>query len=293
MLDCCYVEPTTVAEALTLLAEHGDGARVVAGGQVIALLLRQGFIKPSCLVSLQRVAGLDGITAEQEGVRIGAMVTLHRLGNACNEYPTLRALSEAAHTVADQHIRNRGTLGGNICGAHPASDINTALMTLNAEVTLVSTQGERMVNLHEFLAGPFTTTAKPGELLTEVTIPWFALRRSAAAYCRFSLRAGDFPVVSVGAFVSLDDTGQCQEPRIVLGNCLGAPTRATEAEQRLAHCNLLEDTQSLTEAAILAATHLTPRSEPMASSAYKQDLVGVLTRSALMEAVAAALEVQP
>ena len=128
-----------------------------------------------------------------------------------------------------------------------------------------------------------------GELLTEVIVPSFALLRSAAAYRRFALRAGDYPVVGVGAFVGLDGAGLCQKGRIVLGNCLGTPTRATEAEQRLQGCNLVEDDQPLAEAADLAAANVTPMSEPMASGEYKKDLVGVLTREALTEAVGLAV----
>ncbi|MCZ6679949.1 MAG: FAD binding domain-containing protein [Candidatus Poribacteria bacterium] len=292
MIDCHYVEPTTVDEACRLLAEHGDGGMVVAGGQVLSLLRYHGLIEPSCLVSLQHVAGLDGITAEEEGVKIGAMVTLHRLESVGQEHPTLWALSEAVKNIADRQIRNHGTLSGNICAAHQASDINTVLMALNASVKLVNPNGERIVNLHDFVTDAFTTTAEPGELLTEVIVPHFATPRSAAAYHRFALRAGDYPVVSVGTFVSLDEAGLCLEGRIVLGNCLGAPTHAAEAEQRLQGCNVVQDDQSLAEAANLAAANVTPWDEPMASGEYKKDLVSVLTREALTEAVASAVAVK-
>lgn len=289
MIDCHYFEPTTVGEVCTLLAEHGDGAIVIAGGQVIVLLLREGLIEPSCLISLQNVAGLDTITTEEDGVKIGAMVTLHHLESAANEHPTLRTLSEATRNVADRQIRNRGTLGGNICAAHPASDINTALMTLNATVKLVGTNGERVLQLSDFVADAFTNAAEPGELLTEVLIPPFALPRSAAAYRRFTPRAGDFPFVGVGAFIALDSAGYCQGQRIVIGNCVGTPVHASEAEECLQGSNVVEDEQPLARAASLAAANITPWSEPMASGEYKNDLVGVLTREALMEAVALAV----
>jgi carbon-monoxide dehydrogenase medium subunit len=290
MIDCHYFEPATVAEACTLLAEHGDGAKVVAGAQSLALLLRRGQVEPSCLVSIQNIAGLDDTTAEEAGgVQIGATVTLHHLESARNEHPTLRALSEASKYVADSQIRNCATLGGSICEAHPASDITAVLMALNAAVKLVSLDAERVVQLRDFVTDAFTTAVQPGELLTEVIVPSFALLRSAAAYRRFALRAGDYPVVGVGAFVGLDGAGLCQKGRIVLGNCLGTPTRATEAEQRLQGCNLVEDDQPLAEAADLAAANVTPMSEPMASGEYKKDLVGVLTREALTEAVGLAV----
>ena len=103
------------------------------------------------------------------------------------------------------------------------------------------------------------------------------------------MRAGDFPVVGVGAFISLDRAGLCQEQRVVLGNCLGAPIHATAAEKRLQGCNVVEDDQPLAEASDLAAANVTPLSEPMVSGEYKKDLVGVLTKEALTEAVALAV----
>ena len=290
MIDCRYFEPTTVAEACTLLAEHGSGARVVAGGQRLSLLLRRGELKPSCLVSVKNAAGLDSITASKEGTKIGSMVTLQRLETARSEHPTLRALSETVADVADRQIRNRATLGGNICEAHPASDITVVLMALNAAVKLVSTDGERVVQLRDFVTDAFTTAAQSGELLTEVIIPPFTLPHSGAVYHRFALRAGDYPVVGVGAFVSVDSTGRCQEQRIVIGNCLGAPTHATNAEQQLQGCKVVESDQSLAAAASVAVVDITPFSEPMAPGEYKKDLVGVLTKSALTEAVALAWE---
>ena len=284
MMDSRYFEPATVEEACALLVERGEGAKVVAGGQSLALLLRRALIDPSCLVSVQNVAGLDHITASQEGVKIGAMVALHSLESAGDEEPALEALSEAVKKVADRQIRNRATLGGSICAAHPASDITAILMALDATVKLVSANGERVVALSDFVVGAFKNTAQPGELLTEVVVPTFAHSGSAAAYSRFALRPGDFPVVGVGAFVGLDHAGRCQEQRLVLGNCLRAPARAPEAEQRLQGCNPATDDQALAEAADLAAAHISPLSEPMASGAYKKDLVSVLAREALKQA---------
>lgn len=285
MIDCHYLEPTTVEEACTLSAEHGHGAKVVAGGQSLALLLRGGRIQPSHLVSIQNVPGLEDITASEEGVKIGAKVTLHRLENIGDAHPMLSALSDAIKAVADPQIRNFATLGGAICEAHPASDITAVLMALNATVKLVSADGERAVPVHDFVTDAFATAVQPGELLTEVIVPQFGNQRSAAAYRRFVLRAGDYPVVGVGAFVSLDGAGQCQEARIVLGNCLGTPVHAQEAEALLKGSNIVGDDEVLAEAGSLAAANVTPLSDPMASGEYKQDLVAVLTRDALTEAV--------
>jgi CO/xanthine dehydrogenase FAD-binding subunit len=289
MIDSHYFEPTTVEETCTLLAEHSDAAKVVAGGQSLAPLLRRGQVQPSCLVSIQHVAGLDRITVSEEGVKIGAMVTLDRLETACNAHPTVRALSETIKNVGDVQIRDRATLVGGICEAHPASDITAVLMALNAAVKLVTADGKRILPLRDFVADAFTTASQPDELLTEVVIPPFALPRSAAVYRRFILRAGDYPVVGVGVFVSLDDTEQCQESRIVVGACLGTPIHAREAEGQLKGRNVVEDDQPLAEAAALAAAHVTPLSDPMASGEYKKGLIGVLTREALTDAAALAV----
>ena len=233
MIDCHYLEPTTVSEVCTLLAEHGDGAKVVAGGQSMAILLRNGLIQPSHLISIQHVPGLEDITASDEGVKIGAKVTLDRLSGIGETHPTLRALNDVINEVADQQIRNFATLGGAICEAHPASDITVVLSALHASVKLASAGGERVVSMCDFVTDAFATAAQPGELLTEVIVPSFDLTSAAATHRRFVLRAGDYPVVGVGAFVSLNGAGGCQDARIVVGNCSGAPAHAQEAETRL------------------------------------------------------------
>ena len=288
MIDCHYLEPTSVSEACSLLAKHGDGAKVVAGGQSMAILLRNGLSQPSHLISIQHVTGLEDIAASSEGVTIGAKVTLNRLNGIGETHPTLRALDDIVSNVADQQIRNFATLGGAICEAHPASDITVVLNALNASVKLASAGGERTVSICDFVTGAFATAAQPGELLTEVVVPSFDLTSAAAAHRRFALRAGDYPVVGVGAFVSLDGAGECQEVRIVVGNCSGAPNHAPEAEARLKGHSIVGNNGALAEAGELAASHVSPSSDPMAPSEYKIDLVTVLTTEALAEAVARA-----
>ncbi len=288
MIDCHYLEPTSVSEACSLLAEHGDSAKVVAGGQSMAILLRNGLSQPSHLISIQHVRGLEDIAASSEGVTIGAKVTLNRLNGIGETHPTLRALDDVVSNVADQQIRNFATLGGAICEAHPASDITVVLSALHATVKLASANGERVVPIDDFVTGAFATAAQPGELLTEVVVPSFDLASAAAAHRRFALRAGDYPVVGVGAFISIDRAGECQEVRIVVGNCSGAPNHAQEAEARLKGHNIVGNNGALAEAGELAAAHVSPSSDPMAPSEYKIDLVTVLTTEALAEAVARA-----
>ena len=288
MIDCHYLEPTTVSEACTLLAEHGESAKVVAGGQSMAILLRNGLIQPSHLISIQHVTGLEDITASDGDVKIGAKVTLNRLIGIGDTHPTLRALDNVISEVADQQIRNFATLGGAICEAHPASDITVVLSVLNASVKLASANGERVIPMHDFVTHAFATATQPGELLTEVIVPSFERTSVAAAYRRFVLRAGDYPVAGVGAFISLNSAGKCQDVRIVVGNCSDVPIRAQEAEVRLKGHDIVENNGALAEAGELTASHVAPSSDPMAPSEYKIDLVSVLTREALAQAVALA-----
>ena len=281
MIDCRYFEPATMAEACSLLAEYGQGGRIVAGGQDLSLLLRCGKIEPAALISIHKVAGLDAITTVDVGIRIGAMVRLQRLSSGAE--PVVQVLSAAVPQIADRQIRNRATLGGSICAAHPGSDINTILLTLDAALTLVSNDGERVVGVEDFLLDAFSTAAQPGELLREVVLPVPEQTRSAAAYRRFALRDGDYPVVGAGVFIGLDNEGLCCEPRIVLGNCRSTPIRASKAEQRLQGCDLAADDAAVGEAVSLAAAHIEPLSEPMASGEYKKELIVALTREVLME----------
>lgn len=224
---------------------------------------------------------MDDIAVVDAGIRIGAMVTLQRLGSG--EEPVAQVLSAAVPQIADRQIRNRATLGGSICAAHPGSDINTILMTLDAALTLASNKGERVVGVEDFLLDAFSTATQPGELLREVVLPVPEQMRSAAAYRRFVLRDGDYPVVGAGVFIGLDNEGLCREQRIVFGNCRSTPTRAAEAEQRLQGCDLATDDAAVEEAVALAAAHIEPLSEPMASGEYKKELVVALTREVLRE----------
>ena len=158
------------------------------------------------------------------------------------------------------------------------------MLTLDAALSLVSNDGERIVGVEDFLLDAFFTATQPGELLREVVLPVPEQMRSAAAYRRFALRDGDYPVVGAGVFIGLDNEGLCREQRIVLGNCRSTPIRATEAEQRLQGCDLAADDAAVEEAVSLAAAHIEPLSEPMASGEYKKELVVALTREVLREA---------
>ncbi|MGI8779422.1 MAG: FAD binding domain-containing protein [Solirubrobacteraceae bacterium] len=274
-----YVAPESLDAALAALREGGEDAKVLAGGHSLVPLMKLRLAAPTLLVDLRRVPGLTGIQRANGTVRIGAMTRHHAVATA----PELGLAAKAAATIADQQVRNRGTIGGTIAHGDPASDLPAVLLALEGSV-MVRGEREREIAATDLFQDYLTTAIADGEIVTEVRLP--AGDGWGAGYAKFNRRVEDWAMVAVCASVRRAADGSCADVRVGLTNMGGVPLRANAVEQALRGGGL--DAQAIAAAAGLAAEGTDPPEDLNASSDYKRHLARVLCRRALEEAAAAA-----
>lgn len=274
-----YARASTVDEALDLLREGGDEAKLLAGGQSLVPVLAYRLVHPSHIVDIDSVTGLDGIAEKNGELEIGALVRHARLERAgLDGAHVLIAL--AARHIGHVPIRTRGTLGGSLAHADPAAELPVAALALEARVVLRSAQGERDVATDRFLLGPFTTAIAPDEMIVALRIPR-AAPRSYGGFREFSLRSGDFALASAGVAVVCEENGAVSRARIVVGAVEPVPKLVNEAEDVLVGARLEPDT--IAEAARVAAASCEPVAERNVDAATRRDLVAALVREALTD----------
>jgi len=276
-----YYAPTSLNEALGLLAEQGRRARALAGGTDLLLKMRAGRLAPGCLINIKRLPELRGLSYDEtQGLRLGALTTVAEImasPDVCSRYP---ALAHAAATMASVQIRNLATVGGNLCNAAPSADLAPPLIALGAQVHIAGPRGERSVALEEFLLGPGQTALADDELLVALTLPP-PERGLTAVYLKHTPReAMDIAIVGVATAVTLND-GVCISARIVLGAVAPTPLVAREAGEALIGRPLEE--KHIAEAARLAVQAARPIDDVRASAWYRREMVRVLVQRALGE----------
>lgn len=274
-----YVAPTTVADAVAALAQGGEDAKVIAGGQTLMPVLRLRLAAPSVLVDLGRIEELRGVREDGDSLVIGAMTTYYALlrNSLVSKHALL--LSEATRTVADPQIRHRGTLGGNLAHADPAGDLAAPVLALDATMTIVGPSGSRTVPAAEFFVDYFTTALQPNEILTEIRIAkhtdW------PAHYEKMHRVAQAWSIVAVAATVEVDQ-GTVRQARIALTNVAPTPTRARAVEEAL--IGQPASDELIRTAAEHAAEGIDPISDGNADAEYRSHLAKVLTRRAVATA---------
>ena len=276
-----YFSASTLDEAVGLINEHGDEARVLAGGQSLIPLMKLRLAEPQVLVDLNGVEELSGIEERGDYLRIGAMTRHAELESSAlisSRYPLI---ADAAPRIADPLVRNRGTTGGSLAHADPAGDLGSVMTALGAEVVIVGPGGERTIPVDELLLGPFTTSIEQNEILTEIRVP-LPGKRSGGAYEKFERKVGDFATAAVAVQLSRSN-GTCEQIGIALTAVAPINLRASEAEDSLRGGNL--DEQALRTAADLAAEAAEPAADLRGPVEYKRDLVRVLTLRALRRAI--------
>ena len=274
-----YVAPTTVDEAVAELAQGGEDAKVIAGGQTLMPVLRLRLAAPTVLVDLGRIDELRGVRDDSDSLVIGAMTTYYALlGNPLiSKYALL--LADATRTVADPQIRHRGTLGGNLAHADPAGDLSAPVLALEATMTVVGPSGSRTIPAAEFFVDYFTTALQPDEILTEIRIPKHT--NWAAHYEKLHRVAQAWSIVAVAATVDVDQ-GTVRQARIALTNVAPTPTRARGVEEALIGQPASEEL--IRAAAEHAAEGIDPISDGNADADYRSHLARVLTRRAVTTA---------
>jgi CO/xanthine dehydrogenase FAD-binding subunit len=284
MIDFDYRAPTTLDEALSLLEQHGEDARVVAGGTALVIMMKQRLVRPELLVSLRRIPELSHIAAENGTLRIGA-TALHR---SVETSPVVRdrwpLLAETFRHVATVRIRNMATVGGGLAHGDPNQDPPPALIALDARVRLQSKAGQREIPLQSLFLDYYDTDVRPGEVLTEVLVPAPA-PRTGWAWMKFLPRtADDYATVSAACLLTLDDAGErCRDVRIALGSAGTTPIRAEAAEAMLR--GEAPTPERLREAAQQVAPAVDPISDFRGSSEYKREMAVVWTRRGLEQAL--------
>jgi aerobic carbon-monoxide dehydrogenase medium subunit len=276
-----YVAPSSLEEALASLAEAGEDAKILAGGQSLMPLLSLRLARPSVLVDLGRVDGLEGISERNGTVTIGTMVRERAVERSAVIDEKVPLLAAALPLIGHPAIRNRGTVGGSIAHADPSAEIPAVAVALEAEMVIASAaRGERRVPAADFFQGFFTTALEPDEVLVAVCFP-VAAPESGVAFVEAARRHGDFAMVGAAAVVKAVD-GRITDARVTLIGVADTPLRRPAAEQILVGAEI--GSAPFEEAAAVAGEGLTPASDLHGTSAYRTHLARVLTRRALERA---------
>jgi carbon-monoxide dehydrogenase medium subunit len=285
MLPFEYRTPKNLKEVHATLKEFGTDAKLLAGGTALVIMMKQRLVRPSCLVSLRSVRGLNGIEVKDGGLRIGGLATHREVESSSLVRRRLPMLAETYHHVATIRVRNMATVGGGLAHADPNQDPPPTLIALGATVKATSASGSRVIPLDEFFTDYYETLLKPDEIITEVFVPKLAAN-SGGAYLKFLPRtADDYATVSAAAVLTLDKNKKTiSDVRIALGSVGVTPIRATAAEAVLRGQPV--KAEAFAEAGEKAKEAVDPVSDFRGSAAYKKDMAAVFVRRALEKALA-------
>ncbi len=275
-----FHEPASVSEAVKLLAAEPE-ARCLAGGATLVAMMNAQIVEPKALVSLRKIAALDGIKVARGGTVIIGAMTRHRVIAEAIELAGGQAIvRKAAAKIGHPAIRNMGTIGGSISHADPAAEYPPALVAADAVIEAVGPNGRRKIPAREFFVDYLTTALVPGELLTAVTVPK-APPGSVAVYRKFARVSGDFATVSVAVVLAMSKK-KCRYIALVVGACGARPVRVAEAEQRLKGSALGDD--EIGQACELILAQCDPVSDFRGTAEYRRMLVPVLVQRAIAAA---------
>ncbi len=276
-----YHRPDTLEEATALLRKHGDGAKVLSGGQSLLPLLKLRLGAVEHLIDIGNIPGLEYVEEKEGQLRIGGRTReteLERAELIRTRYPLL---ADAARVIADPLVRNLATVGGNLAHADPANDHPAVMLAYDAEVVATG-NGQRTIPIAEFFTGLFETALAPDEILTEIRIP-VPGPRSGGAYLKLERKVGDYAAAAVAVQLTLDDGGKVSHVGIGLTNAGPLPLRASDAEAHLT--GKQPDAATIAEAARLTGDASSPSADHRGSVEYKKEMARVLTARALGKAV--------
>jgi aerobic carbon-monoxide dehydrogenase medium subunit len=276
-----YFRPESISEAIALLREHGDGAKILSGGQSLIPMMKIRLARPECIIDINRLADLHYVKEEAGFLKIGGLTREADLETSDlirSKYPIIL---DTAASIADPQVRNMATVGGNLAHGDPANDHPATMLALEAEIVAVGQHGERIIPIKDFFLSVFTTALEHGEILTEIRIP-IPPSGSGGAYFKLERKVGDFATVGVAAQVSVDGAGVCRRIGIGLTNVGATPIKATRAEGFLLGKTL--DKQQIDQAAQLASEEAQPSSDLRGPAEYKVSMVRELTKRGLVRA---------
>jgi CO/xanthine dehydrogenase FAD-binding subunit len=274
-----YVAARSLAQALALKAEHGDEARFLAGGQSLVPTMNFRLTQPAMLIDINPLEDLAGVRKVESGrLRIGALTRYRTLERDPATARQLPLMHEALPHIAHPQIRNRGTIGGNLAHADPASEMPAIVLALGGRLRAQSVRGERWIAAPDFFVGALTTALAPDEMLTEVELP-VAEARSGACFMEVARRRGDFAIIGVAVVLRLEADGRCAEARIALCNAAEAPLFAAQASHSLAGRKIAA--AEIDQAAALVRRAVDPPGNIHAGKDFQRHIAGVLTARAL------------
>ena len=274
-----YFRPQSVREAITLLEQHGSGAKILSGGQSLIPMMKLRIARPEYLVDINRILELRYIREENGYLKIGGLTRESDLESSeliKSKYPIIL---DTAVMIADPQVRNMATVGGNLAHGDPANDHPATMLALHAEVIASGLGGQRVIPIKDFFVSLFTTVLEHNEILTEIRIPT-PPARSGGAYCKLERKVGDFATVGVAAQVTLEASGICSYAGIGLTNVGPTPLDGQRASDFLKGKSL--DEMSIKQAARIAADDAQPSSDLRGPASYKTSMVRELTIRALV-----------
>lgn len=278
-----YFQPRDLSEAVSFLAGQRGQASPLAGGTDLIPRIKDRLESPRYVVNIKGLAELQGIGPDKGGWRLGALTTIRALETS----PALRQqyplLAQAAAVLGSVQVRNIATVGGNLCHAVPSADMAPPLLALKAQATITGPQGTRSLPLEDFFLGPRRTVLQPGELLAELLLPPLPERWGGVYLKLEQRRAMDLALVGVAALIALDSAGRCQDCRIALGAVAPTPVRAKRAEEVLKGQKITQ--AALSQAAEIGMGECQPIDDMRASRSYRCEMVKVLIRRALIQAL--------
>jgi CO/xanthine dehydrogenase FAD-binding subunit len=285
-----YHVPDSIEQAVTLLHEHADTAKILAGGQSLVPAMNFRIMQPSMLIDLNRVKELAYVREDGDCLRIGAMTRERVLEFDSQIAKRSPLLHEAAPNIAHPQIRNRGTIGGSIVNADPAAELPVLMLALNARLRAQSVSGERWFDATEFFVGMFTTALEPDEVLVEIEIP-FVSPHTGWSFMEVAPRAGDYALMGVACLVSFDESGTCSHAKLVYLNAGDGPVDAQEAAQSLIG-EQLNDELIASAAEHAGEKEITPTGNIHTSPEFQRHLAKVLTKKTLKQAIERAGAIQ-
>ncbi len=276
-----YFDPRTPQEAVGLLQQHGEDAKILAGGQSLVPLMNMRLVRPAVLVDINRIPALAYVRAVDHTLALGALTRLHEVATSAAVRTTLPLLAEAAALVGHLAIRHRGTVGGTVAHADPASEIPAVILALEGDLIARGPSGQRSIKARDFFVGLLSTALGPGELLTEVRIPT-APAGSGSAFVEVSRRDGDFALAGAAVLLGRGEGNRCTMARIALCGVGATALRVPEAERALEAQGITD--QALRDAARQVERAVDPPGDVHASAEYRRHVAGVLVTRAAKEA---------
>jgi aerobic carbon-monoxide dehydrogenase medium subunit len=276
-----YIAPQSLDEAMRALADHGEDAKLLAGGHSLLPLLKLRLANPKLLIDLSRIPGLGEISEQDGKITIGALATHYQIESSELLKKKCPLLPETAREIGDVQVRNRGTIGGSLSHADPAADWPAAILALGGELGLRGPKGKRTLGGEQFFLGPMTTAIEPNEILTEIRVP-ISARRTGSAYQKMAQQASGFAIVGVAVSVRLDGKGRCERIGIGVTGLSDKAFRARAAEDHLRGNKLTA--KLIEESAARVADGIEPLEDLHADGQFRAHLARVYASRAIQGA---------